>query len=64
MRTRDSIRTQTDFLVNVYILEILAAVAFDWVNIVKSIEVVNTDDKRIIIKGKDIQWSRIPIYLS
>ena len=50
--------------INVNILEILAAVAFDWVNIVKSIEVVNTDDKRIIIKGKDIQWSRIPIYPS
>ena len=38
--------------------------AFDWVSIVKSIEVVNTDDKRIIIKGKDIQWSHIPIYPS
>ena len=50
--------------VNVNVVEILAAVAFDWVNIVKSIEVVNTDDKRIIIKGKDIQWSHIPIYPS
>ena len=36
--------------------------AFDWENIVNEIEVVNSDNKYLIIKGKDIKWSRIPLY--
>ena len=42
--------------------EILAAVSFDWARIVKSIKVINIDNKIITIDGKDIQWSFIPKY--
>ena len=43
-------------------LEILAAVSFDWAKIVKSIKVINIDNKVIVIDGKDIKWSFIPKY--
>ena len=36
--------------------------AFDWESIVNEILVVNADNKMLIIKGQDIQWSRIPQY--
>ena len=38
----------------------MSEIAFDWSSILKSIEVTNTDNIKIRIKGEDIKWSLIP----
>ena len=38
----------------------MSKIAFDWSSILKLIEVTNTDNMKIRIKGEDIKWSLIP----
>ena len=40
----------------------LSEVRFDWESIVKSIDVVTTDSKKLRVKGKDANWTLIPQY--